>query len=508
MKKNKILAVICSALAVFSAVSLPLASTGTLKVEAATYTYTSGDFDYKALDDGTVFLSGYHGSDTSLQIPSTLDGKKVTQIGSLCFLQCKDIKYVTIPEGVTSIGHEAFGRCENLVSVTLPDSLTSIGDYAFNYCEKLQSITLPDRLTSIGDSAFNDCISLSSITIPGSVKSIGRSAFAYCEKLKSVTLENGIKTIGKKAFMFCNSLQSLIIPASVEEIGDDMVLYCDMMKSISVDSKNKNYSSQDGVLFNKTKTELITYPCNKNNTSYSIPSSVKTIKSLAFYQCNNLSSLTIPIGVVEIEESAFYNSDGIKSIKIPYTVTLIGDYAFNYCDNMKSIDVDSTNKNYSSKDGVLFNKTKTVLIQYPCGKESSGYTVPDSVDTIKEYAFHGSTIDSVTVPAGVTTIEEDAFNIYYLSVIYGYKNTAAEKYAKEYGIKFVALGASGALTGDVNGDNEISINDATLIQKGIAGSVEFTTEQKAVADANGDGEVNISDVTVIQKFAAGLIETI
>ena len=55
---------------------------------------------------------------------------------------------------------------------------------------------------------------------------------------------------------------------------------------------------------------------------------------------------------------------------------------------------------------------------------------------------------------------------------------------------------------------EISINDATLIQKGIAGSVEFTTEQKAVADANGDGEVNISDVTVIQKFAAGLIETI
>ena len=89
MKKNKILAVICSALAVFSAVSLPLASTGTLKVEAATDTCISGDYKYNVLDDGTVSVSKYVGNDSSLQIPSIIDGKKVTQIGSLCFFNVK-----------------------------------------------------------------------------------------------------------------------------------------------------------------------------------------------------------------------------------------------------------------------------------------------------------------------------------------------------------------------------------------------------------------------------------
>ncbi len=479
------MAVICSALAVFSTVSLPLASIGALRVEAATDTCISGDYKYNVLDDGTVSVSGYVGSDSSLQIPSIIDGKKVTKIGKNAFSFCNIVKDVTIPDGVTSID-----------------------DHAFVWCKNLANIALPDSLTSIGASAFYGCESLSSIAIPGSVTLIDSEAFRYCKKLQSITLKNGIKTINKNAFVGCKSLQTITIPESVETMGDYMFIDCDSLKSINVDGKNKNYSSRDGVLFNKDKTELITYPCSKNNTSYSIPGKVKTIKTMAFKNCCALRNVTIPTGVVKIGESIFYNNDSLRSVTIPYTVTSIGYYVFAACDNLKSITVDSKNKNYVSAEGVLFNKDKTVLIQYPCGKESSGYTVPDSVDTIKEYAFHGSTIDSVTVPAGVTTIEEDAFNIYYLSVIYGYKNTAAEKYAKEYGIKFVVLGASGALTGDVNGDNEISINDATLIQKGIAGSVEFTTEQKSVADANGDGEVNISDVTVIQKFAAGLIETI
>lgn len=174
------MAVICSALAVFSTISLPLASIGALRVEAATDTCISGDYKYNVLDDGTVSVSGYVGSDSSLQIPSIIDGKKVTKIGKNAFSFCNIVKDVTIPDGVTSID-----------------------DHAFVWCKNLANIALPDSLTSIGASAFYGCESLSSIAIPGSVTLIDSEAFRYCKKLQSITLKNGIKTINNKQKCFC-----------------------------------------------------------------------------------------------------------------------------------------------------------------------------------------------------------------------------------------------------------------------------------------------------------------
>ena len=92
---------------------------------------TSGDYEYKILDDGTVEITGYNGSAKSLNIPNTLGGKKVT-----------------------SIGDSAFGGCENLISIIIPNSIVSIGESAFEYCTSLTSIMIPDSVTSIGDYAF------------------------------------------------------------------------------------------------------------------------------------------------------------------------------------------------------------------------------------------------------------------------------------------------------------------------------------------------------------------
>ena len=199
-----------------------------------------------------------------------------------------DFEYEILADGTAEIT-DYYGWAETLEIPSTLDgyTVTSIGDWTFAYCYSLTSITIPDSVTSIGRYAFSDCDSLTSITIPESVTSIGLVAFEGCHSLTS----------------------------------------------INVDENNKNYSSQDGVLFNKGKTELIQYPAGNERTSYGIPNSVTSIGDDAFSYCDSLTNITIPDSVTSIGGNAFYS-----------------------CDSLTSITVDKNNNAYSSQDGVLFNK--------------------------------------------------------------------------------------------------------------------------------------------------------
>lgn len=142
------------------------------------------------------------------------------------------IKTVIINDGVTSIGDLAFEDCQELINVEIADSVTRIGDYAFNYCYELTNVEIPANVKSIGDGTFRECGKLTSIEIPASVVSIGVDVFFECYKLTK----------------------------------------------IDVSKNNKVYSSMDGIVFNKNKTELLIYPYGKpfsKTGSYTIPSGVK-----------------------------------------------------------------------------------------------------------------------------------------------------------------------------------------------------------------------------------------
>ena len=249
----------------------------------------------------------------------------------------ESITSVVMSGAITNIGTSAFFQCSGLTSITIPNSVTAIGDQSFSHCSSLKSISIPNRVNRIGKWGFYHCTSLVKITIPASITSIGYAAFCGCSNLASVTINNGLSIIEEGAFQHCTSLTSITIPTSVTSIGTCPFTYCTRLNNITVSSSNSSFSSSDGVLFNKNKTEIICYPAGKTGNSYTIPDSVITIGTHAFFECRQLSSITIPSNVSNIATYAFYDCTGLSAITIPKSVTSIGYMAFRDSNNLNRL---------------------------------------------------------------------------------------------------------------------------------------------------------------------------
>ena len=380
------------------------------KAEAANKTY--GIYTYEVGTDGTIIITGCKESAKgAITIPSKIDGKPVTSIGYAAFDGCTGLTSITIPNSVTSIGDGAFVNCTGLTSITIPNSVTSIGVRAFDGCTGLTSITIPNSVTSIGDGAFDGCTGLTSITIPNSVTSIGVRAFDGCSGLTSINVargnnyysdNNGVLFNKKKTELIRypegKSQPSYTISNSVTSIGEGAFLGCTGLTSITIPNSitSIGYWAFDGC------TGL---------TSITIPNSVTSIGEVAFLGCTGLTSITLGNSVTSIGEGAFFGCTGLTSITIPNSVTSIGNRAFDGCTGLTSINVASDNNYYSGINGVLFNKKKTELIRYPEGKSQPSYTISNSVTSIGEGAFLGCTgLTSITIPNSITSIGYWAFD--------------------------------------------------------------------------------------------------
>lgn len=147
-----------------------------------------------------------------------------------------------------------------------------------------------------------------------------------------------------------------------------------------------------------------------NITDITMPEGIESIGYRAFYGCSKLTGIEIPTQVTSIGTEAFSDCTNLISITIPASVTSIGENAFYYCSALTNIDVSNDNVYYSSADGVLFNKDKTSLIQYPVGKSDTEYTIPEGVTSICDFAFaYCSALTTVNMPISVTSIGNSSF---------------------------------------------------------------------------------------------------
>ena len=331
---------------------------------------------------------------TLLQFPSAKTECNIPEgvhtIGELAFYCSYKLTSVTIPTSVTEIGDKAFWLCIGLTSVTIPGSVEYIRDGAFYGCDGLTSVIISEGVKVI-DRAFTSCDGLTSVTIPASVTRLIGNPFGFCSNLEEILVEEGnnyycsengvvynidktksiacpgaikeynipstVMIIGVDAFDGCYSMTSVTIPASEISIPYNIFQFCNNLEEILVEEGNKQYCSENGVLYNIDKTILIACPgvikecnipesvtiigesafCNCSDmTSITIPSSVKTIEALAFWM-SGLNSVTIPKGVESIGYGAFDKCSSLTSVIIPESVTEIGESVFWQCSSLASV---------------------------------------------------------------------------------------------------------------------------------------------------------------------------
>ena len=319
-----------------------------------------------------------------------------------------------IPQGVEIIGENAFYN-RALTSVIIPDSVNTIKKQAFDSCGSITALTIGTGVETIEDYAFRECTKLSSITIPNSVKSIGAGVFYRCSGATELTIGTGVETIGNSAFYDCSNLLTITIPDSVKSIGNSAFESCDKLSAITIPNSIKTieYDSFYGCsgateLTIGSNVETIGnsafYCCNKLS-AITIPDSVKTIESYAFSNCSVATEVTIGAGVETIGSYTFSGCSKLSAITIPDSVKSIESSAFSYCSDLNSITVSPNNKIYNDGVGCNVIITNDTLI---AGSNNS--IIPQHIKTIDKYAFRGRKMSSITIPDSVETIGDYAFN--------------------------------------------------------------------------------------------------
>ena len=341
--------------------------------------YSSGLWRYTKQSNGTVFISGYTGFDSILNIPSTLDGLTVSGIDDEAFRDKTDISKVNIPSSVTFIGYRAFAG-SSIRSIDIPSTVTkfdfSWGFHTFENCDNLTTVTF-NASTDVPNDAFNDCDALKTVTIGNCTTSIGKKAFYDCDSLSTVKLGNKISSIGDYAFEN-TVIKSISIPSSVSYIGY-AAFRNTKLTSVNIPATVTGFGTGwDGCSTFRDCSKLTTVTFNASNV----------VPAYGFNNCGSLKTFTIGNKTTGIDNYAFSDCTTLQSIKIGENVQYIGELAFYNTKSLKSV-----------IGGSVILKIYKYAFQYT-GLKS--YSIPETVTYIDHHAFANSSLETVTIPSSVT----------------------------------------------------------------------------------------------------------
>lgn len=433
----------------------------TLKIGSGLCEAWDNAFDFMpALESITVSADNdYFSSDKD----GVLYNKNKTEV--IKFPKGKKVTSFTIPDGVTVIGENSFENIETLESIYIPDSVTTIGIGAFSWCTNLDTVTGAENVLEVEERAFshtgfveNDanwdgnliylgkCLVFAkdfeygdTCVIKDGTKVIADSAFSWygCNGLCSVVIPDSVVSIGNGAFFGCADLENITIGDNVDFIGwdafsdtayyydennwDNGVLYVGKYL-LEADYVVGDYKVKDGTI-------LVCDEAFNNQdhlTGIEFPDSVKRIGKDAFYYCSGLKNITFGQGLEIIDDYAFYECIALESLTFPDSLVTIGYCAFSSCQKVTDITFGKGLKSIGESAFYYCRGLETLV--FPDGLESIGNCAFESCRNLKKATFG---------PA-IKEIDYSAFDDSWDFEIHGYVNTAAQTYADDYDIKFVA----------------------------------------------------------------------
>jgi len=288
---------------------------------------------------------------------------------------------VVVEEGITELNASAIHLNRwSYTALSLPSTLTYIDPVMLNvFNDSLQEITVAkggmyfaqDNVLyrKNGDEIQLICypagLKNTSFTVPSNVTGIGEYSFSS-EHLAVLVLPEGLRSIGAFAFRFCTALKQLGLPASVSNIHEMAFHSCESLESFAADEKNPYFDSKDGVLFTEKMDTLYAYPVSRPGEEYTVPDGVRCVLSPIAMTASKLEILYLPGSVTEWR---YLKGDNTPKVKL------------------RAIYVDENNPCLTSENGILYNKDKSVLLQYPYAHTEKEYRMPDTVTVMQTGSF-------------------------------------------------------------------------------------------------------------------------
>lgn len=294
------------------------------------YADTFEKLTYNVLEDGSIAIVDCDKSiENDYIIPEVIDGKEVKVIQNNAFGKCTNLESITIPKGVYSIGSFAFSGCNSLKNINVVESNVSFASKdGVLFSKDMKSIAKYPKAKE--DSKY---------VVPDGVEEISYRAFDGSRNLKEIKFSSSLKKISDYAFYYCNNIENVEIPENVEKIAKWSFWSCSKLKAINVSQNNNNFSSEDGILFDKNKTMLIKFPDRNEKTQYTIPESVKKVEPYAFCYCSNIVNVTVPDSVTDLGKYTFYYCVNLENIKLSENISYVGECLFEGCSKLKNITI-------------------------------------------------------------------------------------------------------------------------------------------------------------------------
>lgn len=424
--------------------------------------------------NGKATITKADANATVIEIPAEYEGVPVTAVGQNAFISCYNVtefvvdensEYFSADENGVLFNKEKtelvrFPAASDVTEYSIPESVTDFGHYAFFHATKLRRISIPGSIEQIGVTVFYDCKSLQQIEFSEGLTRIGEQAFAFCKSLTNIDLPDSLKYIDMAAFGGCNLTGVLVLPESLNPVSSKLTwseVFGGPITAYSVPESNIYLSTdENGVLYNKDKTVLLSVPRASELSEYQVPESVTEIATGAFayasglntiichdgitkigksaFRDTEISSFSFPAGITEVPEEVFgYGCAELKEVVLPDSVISIGKSAFSSCKNLTDVYYKGTQEEWNSISISNGNDYLTAAtVHYNFGKNQGdlgdnlmwefdedtktlaiyGSGEMLNLDTFEEYPWYylKDQIEFVYFANGVTSVGNNAFN--------------------------------------------------------------------------------------------------